>query len=377
MIEGKGFYLWKIAKTEGGDADAIADVAAQAGLSHVLIKIADGGYKYNYDFTNKIDLVPPVVLALRKRGIAAWGWHYVRGDNPATEARVAIDRVKALGLDGYVIDAEAEYKGRHNQAGQFMNLLRKDLPNTVIALSSYRYPSYHPTLPWRQFLTQCDFNMPQVYWQGSTNPAAQLQRTLNEFKNLTPQRPIVPTGAAYAEHNWQPTPAQITEFMDEARRQKLTGANFWEWTAARALGYWDGIAQYSWSGTQPPAPPAPVPPPPPSQPPGLKDIVEQFFEALNTRRPDAVIQLYKPDAIHVSAGKTVQGAGEIIGYYAELFVLRLPQAIFKLTSVSGSGSTRRFTWTATSPKGNVTDGTDFFGIFDGKIGFQSTNFTIK
>jgi hypothetical protein len=370
MLAGKGFYLWKIPLTEGGNAEAIAGAAAQAGLSHVLIKIADGGYKYNYDYQNKIDHVPPVAQALRARGVAPWGWHYVRGDNPTAEAKVAVERVQALGLDGYVIDAEAEYKGRFRQAATFMSLLRRDLPNTTIALSSYRYPSYHPTLPWKQFLDQCNLNMPQVYWQGSTNPAAQLQRTLNEFNAMSPQRPIMPTGAAYAEHNWQPTPAQIIEFLDEARRQNLSAANFWEWTAARALGYWDVIGQYSWGGpTPPPAPPPQIQPPP--------GIAHLYIAALNTRRPDQVIQLYKPDAVHVSAARTAQGVGEIIGYYAELLVARLPQATFRLTAASVSGNTSRINWTAASSAGSVSDGNDFIALFDGKIGFHSTSFTIQ
>jgi len=41
-LVGKGFYIWKISRCEGGDVQAIATVAAQAGLTHILVKIADG-----------------------------------------------------------------------------------------------------------------------------------------------------------------------------------------------------------------------------------------------------------------------------------------------------------------------------------------------
>jgi hypothetical protein len=40
-LQGKGFYLWQIIRTEAGNVNAIANVAAQAGLTHVLVKIAD------------------------------------------------------------------------------------------------------------------------------------------------------------------------------------------------------------------------------------------------------------------------------------------------------------------------------------------------
>ena len=59
-LRGKGYYIWKIPNCENGDPAAIANVAAQAGLSHVLIKIADGVGSYNVDLTTGVDLVPPV-----------------------------------------------------------------------------------------------------------------------------------------------------------------------------------------------------------------------------------------------------------------------------------------------------------------------------
>jgi hypothetical protein len=109
-LEGKGFYLWQIRRTEGGNATAIANVAAQAGLTHVLIKIADGDDAYNVDTITGADLVPPVMAALRDRNIEAWGWHYVYGYDPNAEADIAIQRIQQLGVTGYIIDAETQYE---------------------------------------------------------------------------------------------------------------------------------------------------------------------------------------------------------------------------------------------------------------------------
>ena len=101
-LQGKGFFLWKIKNCEGGNADRIAKKAKKAGLSHVLIKIANGIYSYNYDWNLKIDLVSPVVKALRSKGIQVWGWHYVYGNQPLSEARIAVRRIQELDLDGYL-----------------------------------------------------------------------------------------------------------------------------------------------------------------------------------------------------------------------------------------------------------------------------------
>ena len=42
MITGKGYFIWQISRTEGGNISAIANLASQSGFSHVLPKIADG-----------------------------------------------------------------------------------------------------------------------------------------------------------------------------------------------------------------------------------------------------------------------------------------------------------------------------------------------
>ena len=113
-LQGKGMMIWMIPRAENGDAEAIANVAKAAGLSHVLIKIADGPYAFNVDKTTKVDLIPPVAKALKAKGIQVWGWHYVYAYSPLAEADQAIQRVNELQLDGYIIDAEREFKVNNN-----------------------------------------------------------------------------------------------------------------------------------------------------------------------------------------------------------------------------------------------------------------------
>jgi hypothetical protein len=84
-LEGKGFYIWQVRSCEKGDAEKIALLAQQAALTHVLIKIADGAFPYNYDWKTQKDLALPVVRALQERGIVVWGWHYVYGEKPRDE----------------------------------------------------------------------------------------------------------------------------------------------------------------------------------------------------------------------------------------------------------------------------------------------------
>jgi hypothetical protein len=362
-LTGKGYYIWKIPQCENGNVAAIASVAKAAGLTHLLIKVANGIYAYNYDFTRNVDLVPPLVQALKAQGIEAWGWHYVFGNDPQGEARIAVKRARDLDLDGFVVNAEVEYKqpGKKSAADRYMRDLRAGLPNTPIGLSSFRFPSYHPQLPWKEFLERCDYNMPQVYWMQANNPGAQLARCIREFQGMAPFREIFPTGAAFSEHGWTPKPEEITAFLQTAQTKNLNGANFWSWDSSRPRlpQLWDAVAGYPWSGT----------------PPAL-DIAQQYVNALNTRNPDQMLAIYQANPVHVNAARTIQGLPALRAWYVTLFNQLLPSGTFTLTGYSGVGSSRHLTWTAVSSAGRVTNGNDALGLADGKIGYHYTFFTI-
>jgi len=362
-LQGKGFYIWQIRRCEAGNAGAIANVASQAGLSHVLIKIADGTNPYNIDSATGSDLVPPVVTALHERNIQAWGWHYVYGYEPLKEADIAVLRVKNLGLDGYAIDAEAQYEqsGMDSSARSFMSRLRAGLPTFPVALSSYRYPSVHPNLPWQAFLEKCDLNMPQVYWVEADNPGEQLIRCNREFGAISPSRPIIPTGSAFLQGSWAPTVPQINEFLQTAQVLNLNAANFWEWGHTRLYlpDLWQAVQDYPW-------------PPKPSD----QDIVEQYFAAMNAHDPAKVVALYASDAVHVTSDRTLQGSVAIKAWYASLFASQLPNGKFTMTNSTGSLGSRQFTWTATSNAGSVNNGNDSLGLVNNQIVYHYSYFTI-
>ncbi len=363
-LQGKGMMIWMIPRAENGDAEAIANVAKAAGLSHVLIKIADGPYAFNVDKTTKVDLIPPVAKALKAKGIQVWGWHYVYGNNPVGEAQIAIKRCKELGIEGYVIDAESEYKeaGKEAAAKTFMSTLRSGLPSLPVALCSYRFPTLHPQLPWKAFLDKCDINMPQVYWQSAHNPGAQLARTVKEFQAMTPIRPIVPTGPVYKVGDWQPTPSDIVEFMSTAQSLNLSAVNYFEWYYGRVImkPVWDAIASYKWD-------PAPT----------KEDYPATYIKSLNARDINNIVQIYRSNCVHITADKTIQGTSAIKNWYSTLLTQKLPKATFELTGYTGSKNIRHFTWRASSSSGRVENGQDTFGILNNSIAYHFSYFTIQ
>lgn len=281
MISGIGFFLWKIRFAEGGNLDQIVSEARRAGLTHVQIKAADGPWRYNI-FEGR-DLIPDLVKALRDAGIQVWLWQYVYGFNPGGEALTAIERIRQFMPDGFIVNAEAEYKGRHSAATAYMKALRAGVgDDLLIGLSSYRWPSYHPTFPFKEFLAWCDFVQPQVYWLKADNPRHQLHRTLEEHKQFN--KPVFPTGACFREHGWQPTSEQVVEFLNACKEFKLAGCNFWEWANAKQnlpKTWEEVIVPYRW--TESPAPkPDPVPDPGPSPADTIQYRVKS--KVLNVRR---------------------------------------------------------------------------------------------
>lgn len=244
-----------------------------------------------------------------------------------------------------------------------MDRLTAEITDIPIALSSYRYPSYHPQLPWDEFLSKCDLNMPQVYWLKAHNPGAQLERTVEEFRNLEYTPPIFPTGAAFTEWDWAPTADEVLAFMERAKSLKLSGVNFWEWANCKnklPREIWQAIRDYPWD---------PAPPP-------VEDIAQLYVEALMREDPDKVMALYRDNAVHITPDRTIQGKTALKKWFQTLFTERLPDADYVLTSFSGSGNIRHLTWTADSPAGKVLNGSDTLGLMDGKISYHFSEFEI-
>jgi hypothetical protein len=360
-LKGKGFYIFQIPECEGGNPQAIASLAQAAGLGHVLVKIADGASPFGQGVT------APVVEALKDVGIPVWGWHFVYGNDPAGEAQVAIDRTLALGLDGYVIDAEDQYKHKPQAARSFMTALRAGLPETEIALSSFRFPNFHQELPWNEFLEKCDYNMPQVYWVESHNPAQQLQWSKQQFEALPIQRTFIPTGAAYSDNpgDWKPTESDVIEFLNAARGMGFEAANFFSWDYCRKFlpKLWKAIAEFEW--------PLPVQPQPPV------DFVPDYLAALNAHSIERIMKLYNEDAVLVTYDRILRGLESIRTWYGQYFSELLPNGQFEFTQIQSDEDVRHITWKATSEAGSVRAGYDTVVLRGNKASVHYSYFNIR
>ena len=246
LFDGMGVFIWQVKSCTGGlkpesaeGRKALQTTLKTLGVSWAAVKVADGVNGFNLQEIKeewKDTILPAFFDAEEAAGRRRIGWGYVYGWEPKTEAILAADQIKKYGLDGFIIDAESEYKkaGRAAAAITYMKKLRELCPDTPLALCSFRWPTLHPEFPWKAFTDQMDaakgdVHMPQVYWQGATSvnaPGEQLNRSINELYAIK-KLPVVPVGAAYSEHGWTSSPEQMEAFSTQASILALPGINWW------------------------------------------------------------------------------------------------------------------------------------------------------
>lgn len=256
---GKGLYVWNIIDMP---RDWVFQFTEKMGLTWIAVKIADGVNSSNLRWLpngdSVDDILAPFIQKAREAGLQVYGWQYIYGYNPKDEAEKAAKRMRQFDLDGFIIDAESYYKNKPVQAATYSGTLANILLDKSIALSTYRFPELHREFPFAEFLSVCDYNAPQVYWNAG-KAGAELKECLKQYNKLT-DLPMVPAGRAYVGDGFpKPTPREIDDFLDTAGLLEMTGAFFW---SADALYHRliplpeivDAIAAYEWDDPTVPPP---------------------------------------------------------------------------------------------------------------------------
>jgi hypothetical protein len=151
---GKGYWVWYLSTTytnlglAQGDIDGLMQKLDDMGCDWVTVKSANGTGAW-------AQFTPELVQAAHNKGLKIFGWSYVYGDDPVNEGVAAIDSLNK-GADGFIIDAEGEFKTKYTQATTLVNTIRGSYPNRFLAYAPYAYIQYHGTYPWIEFGSGCD-----------------------------------------------------------------------------------------------------------------------------------------------------------------------------------------------------------------------------
>ncbi len=271
-MNGKGILIWQGKNWGDKTPQAAAQACQELRLSWVGLKIGDDASTRYASYPD----MPAAVRVFRAAGLFVWGWHYVYGGvrirkdgtayrygpSPEQEAAFAVQQVADLGLDGYIMDPEKEYKVL-DPARRAVLFTKGLTPMRVpVGLCSYRFPRLHPEFPWAEFVAAADVHMPQVYW-GPGRAVPDLDQSATELL-LKRKLPVVPVGRAYiGDGHPGPAPAEVGAFMQRAMDRGCPGVSFWALDFLKlhkggpALA--EAIRQFVWSPvTAPPPPPIPA-----------------------------------------------------------------------------------------------------------------------
>jgi hypothetical protein len=252
VLAGKGMWIWQPDRTEKGNADAIVTRAVNAGLTELWVRVGDSRTGF-YGASFLASLVP---LA-HARGLAVIGWGFPYLYDPVGDAawtKAALDWRAPSGdrIDGWSGDIETASEGvalSARRASTYLGLVRPAAGGRPVVATVYPPTDYWLTIyPYQAMAPYVDAFAAMIYWscrEPGDAASAAVQR-------LSPLAPVHLIGQAYDMAPYggrvgHPSGAEISRFIDVARRGGATGASFWDWQEMSG-DEWAALSGYPWLG---------------------------------------------------------------------------------------------------------------------------------
>jgi len=276
---GKGMWIWEIWNAENGSLTSVISRLKATGVSWVAVKLGDSNSPWDrptenlYTWASQYGGFDSVIAKFHENGIKVFGWQYVYGKSMwsgtgtlQTEADVTNEVLDIPGIDGFIIDAEAEFEGSGmtTVAAQYMDSIRTVHPNSFVALTSFARVTGHP-IPWTTFLRSCDANMPQAYWAlRPTTVSSEFNSMRSDFETseqiwinqgyISSIKPIVPIGCenSEGETNYQMRYGDIQQLCSLVQGVGYVGVSLWEYAGMDTMNWRDYAA--SWVNKPPTVP---------------------------------------------------------------------------------------------------------------------------
>lgn len=247
-IIGKGLWIVDLDKTEGGDLAAIVKKAKKYRADCLIVKLFDSEYAagpwwlpfeqdgVKYDIQEK---AKELVALAHAQDLRIYAWGYVYGLHPDREISLARESL-LLGVDGFIYDAEGQYKGRGAAAEAVASAVRqwrdKYHPEQLLGFSSFDGTLVHGNkgFPYAAFDRHCEVFLPQTYWKDDADgtPANRISWASAQWEVSAELYHgqgaggsfdhILPTGHAYdpkIRSDLREIPyAEVLDFMEETEK---------------------------------------------------------------------------------------------------------------------------------------------------------------
>jgi hypothetical protein len=198
----RGLWIWEFGK-KAPDAARAAELAASWGVGRVFVKANNGDQGPRWASNASAANLSPFLA----RGIEVWlfGYFYPPGvadqdgrtwGDLDAQVAAALALADAPGVQGFVVDAEEEFKGHAADAESLCRKLRAKLGSKKLAYTTYGWISPNRSFPYATFDAHCgDAFLPQVYyafgWPGDVDGSLdRLEKELAPMKLRAPVWPV-------------------------------------------------------------------------------------------------------------------------------------------------------------------------------------------
>jgi len=266
MNSGMGLWIWQVRSCFNGDISRIVEFCKDLQISWLAVKHFD---YHGWRDTLRNPELPELSAACIEHGITLDVWEFNR-IVPESEggaewnAAKSAELARSVNAFGHISNFEDDQGrgwsgtgGRGGYAERYFAQLKKDFKGPLGACS-YRTPLQWPSMPWKEALEACNYNIPQLYYEQQQNPAYHLQRALQQFSAFPPSK-FTPLWPAYQWNGWVPSIESVKEALALTAFHKFPAASFWyfEWLHKQPA-YIDALREHPWY-TKPPEPPEPPP----------------------------------------------------------------------------------------------------------------------
>lgn len=164
MNKPTGLGMWiafgHLAEKRFGDDSQIANLLTECGIKWVAPRVGDEGWNDVHYTPERFD---SFTRTMHGADISVYPWAYVR---PTADFTKYVNIVVAARgrADGFIVNAEVEFKGFHDKAGQLSRQIKNNVGDFYVGHAPLAWMPYHRTFPYLEFGQWLDGVMPQTYW---------------------------------------------------------------------------------------------------------------------------------------------------------------------------------------------------------------------
>ncbi|MBD2526664.1 peptidoglycan-binding protein [Nostoc sp. FACHB-133] len=219
-----GVWIWELPKIRSDYLDQLV----KQQVKRVYLKVFDGHFqgKLQPTFWNW-QCSPDIIEKLKSRGIEVYGWGYHYGTSDVAEQIQKVKQALDCGIDGYVLDLEAEVedKSTHIYVEKLLVALRPLVKEGTLGYTSFGHPQFHPHVPWQILDEHCDLALPQIYFEKfsfkSTNEE-EVQDCLKAYEQMGLKKPILPIFGSESDAKQPASGKELQSYLN-----RFPGSSIW------------------------------------------------------------------------------------------------------------------------------------------------------